>query len=240
MFYTTPFFSIYFGDASDRLYTNNYLTHAGNRNLAAHEPYAYVCQTLGVDAITFCHQVHGVDGYLVTRAEHVDPLPFSRKGDFLITNQPIALGVMTADCLPIVLYDPKTHSVAIIHAGWRGALSGVILKAIRAMEITFGISRASLQAFFGPSARACCYEVTSEFMEHIRGYTWHDQVIMTRKTAFFFDLPLCAILLMQEYGIELSAVNTDYNLCTICSMSHCSYRRDNDAAGRQMTVVSRI
>ena len=133
MVYTTQFFSIYFGNASDKLYQDVYhREHKGNTHLATTQPYAPICKQIRSEHLTFCHQVHSAIGHTATLDTHglVNPLPFTMVGDFLITNQPIALGVMTADCLPIVMHDTTTHAVGIIHAGWRGTLAGVTLQAI--------------------------------------------------------------------------------------------------------------
>lgn len=238
MIYTTEHFSIYFGDASDQLYPKDYLTYAEQIPLAVHEPYADVCKQLNVGELTFCHQTHSIDGYVATRMPSVYPAPFMQQGDFLITNQPMAIGVMTADCLPVVLYDTKTHSVGVVHAGWRGMLAGVIEQAIAQMEQTFGSCRSDMQVVFGPAARVCCYEVTAEFKEHLAHYAWRQEVFMLRDGKLFFDMTQCALRFLHQYGIDPKAVITTYNECTVCSLRYCSYRRDKERAGRQMTVVA--
>lgn len=238
MIYTTPYFSVYFGDASDQLYPKDYLAYAEQAPLVEREPYARVCKQLNIDKLTFCHQVHGIDGYTATCTPSLYPTPFASKGDFLVTNQPMALGVMTADCLPVVLYDTKTHSVGIVHAGWRGMVSGIIEQAIIQMEQEFGSCRSGMQFVFGPAARACCYEVTAEFKEQLARYAWREEVFMLRDGKLFFDMTQCALRLLHEYGVDQKAVITTYNECTVCCVRYCSYRRDKERAGRQMTVVA--
>lgn len=238
MIYTAHNFSIYFGDASDQLYPNDYLTYAGQKSLVEREPYANACKQLNVKHLTFCHQVHGIDGYKATYTPELYPIPFACKGDFLTTNQPIALGVMTADCLPVVVYDPKTHSVAIVHAGWRGLLAGVIEQAIVQMEEKFGSQRCDLRVVFGPAARVCCYEVAREFQEHCAQYGWRDEVFVMRDGKLFFDMTRCALRLLHEYEVASAAAITNYNECTVCCLRYCSYRRDKEHAGRQMSVVA--
>ena len=238
MLYVTHNFSVYFGDASDRLYPKDYLNYADQIPLAMREPYASVCKQLNTKQLTFCHQVHGVDGYVATSTPTVYPEPFSQQGDFLVSNQPMAIGVMTADCLPVVLYDTKTHSVAVVHAGWRGMVAGVIEQAIVHMEKNFGACRYDMQVVFGPAARVCCYEVTAEFKEHLAPYAWRQEVFVERDDKLFFDMTECALRLLHQYGIDQKAVITTYNECTVCCLRYCSYRREKERAGRQMTVVA--
>jgi YfiH family protein len=86
-----------------------------------------------------------------------------RKGDASITNRPgLLLAVQTADCVPILLVDPKKRAVAAIHAGWRGTLARIAIKAIGQMQMHFATNPADLLAAIGPSIGPCCYEVGTE------------------------------------------------------------------------------
>jgi YfiH family protein len=87
----------------------------------------------------------------------------SCKGDASVTNRPgLLLGVQTADCVPILLADPKKRAVAAIHAGWRGTLARIVVKAIGQMQMHFSTNPADLLAAIGPSIGPCCYEVGTE------------------------------------------------------------------------------
>jgi YfiH family protein len=84
-------------------------------------------------------------------------------GDAAISNVPgILLAVQTADCVPILLVDPKKRAVAAIHAGWRGTLARIATKAIGQLQMHFGTKPADLLAAIGPSIGPCCYEVGTE------------------------------------------------------------------------------
>lgn len=239
MIYTTPQFSIYFGDASDHLYPHEYLNASHDGPLNTRQPYASICEKLSIPELTFCHQIHSTLGYVATyTTASLDPKPFASQGDYLITQEQIALGVMTADCLPIILYDQKTHSVGMIHAGWRGMAAGVIEQTFARMMQTFGSKPCDMQVVFGPAARACCYDVTSDFKKHWTAYAWHDEIVAVRDGKLFCDLPSCAQRIVQAYGVDPAAIVTTYNSCTVCTVRYCSYRRDKERAGRQMTVVA--
>ena len=85
------------------------------------------------------------------------------KGDASVTNTPgILLAAQTADCVPILLVDPKKRAVAAIHAGWRGTLQRIVAKAIGQMQMHFGAKPANLLAAVGPAIGGCCYEVGTE------------------------------------------------------------------------------
>jgi YfiH family protein len=85
------------------------------------------------------------------------------RGDALATNRPgLLLGVQTADCVPILLVDPKKRAVAAIHAGWRGTLARIVVKAIGKMQMQFKSRPGDLLAAIGPSIGGCCYEVGTE------------------------------------------------------------------------------
>jgi YfiH family protein len=85
------------------------------------------------------------------------------QGDASITNRPgLLLAVQTADCVPILLVDPKKRAIAAVHAGWRGTLARIVVKAIGQMQMQFKTKPADLLAAIGPSIGGCCYEVGTE------------------------------------------------------------------------------
>jgi len=103
-------------------------------------------------------QIHSDVIHLFNAAPH-EPC----KGDASATNHAgLLLGVQTADCVPILLVDPKNRAVAAIHAGWRGTLTRIAVKAIGQMQMHFKTKPADLLAAIGPSIGGCCYEVGTE------------------------------------------------------------------------------
>jgi YfiH family protein len=87
------------------------------------------------------------------------------KGDASITATPkVLLGTQTADCVPILLVDPKRKVVAAVHAGWRGTLARVAQKTVGRMHQEFGCKPADLLAAIGPCIGPCCYQVEAEFV----------------------------------------------------------------------------
>jgi YfiH family protein len=89
----------------------------------------------------------------------------SCKGDASFTNaRGVLLGVQTADCVPILLVDPKKRAVAAIHAGWRGTLARITQKTVGEMRMHFGSAPANILAALGPAIGGCCYEVGTELV----------------------------------------------------------------------------
>ncbi len=84
-------------------------------------------------------------------------------GDGLITNQAcLLLGVQAADCLPVILVDPKKRAIGVFHAGWRGTFRRIVEKGVGAMRLHFGSRASDLRAAIGPGIHSCCYEVGEE------------------------------------------------------------------------------
>jgi len=87
------------------------------------------------------------------------------KGDASITREAgLLLETSTADCVPILLVDPKQRAVAAIHAGWRGTLARITQKTVGRMQLEFGSKPADLLAAIGPCIGGCCYEVSADFV----------------------------------------------------------------------------
>jgi len=126
-----------------------------------HSSHSFVVAQNGPGQLTF--NLSGVKAAIPPSA---DP----PAGDGLITAESgILLTIRIADCLPVLLIDPKQRVVASIHAGWRGALERVIEKAVGDMRRTFGSDPQDLFAAQGPSIRACCYDVGEEVVEAFHG-----------------------------------------------------------------------
>ncbi len=186
-------------------------------------------------------QVHGADGLCIESEEQASALiPRSYDGDYLITNiKNIGIGVLTADCLPIVIYDPKTESIGISHAGWRGSVQGIGIKMFEHMEQVFGVKKESVQIFFGPSAGVCCYEVDSSFLKNRKDVSYGLQTLTLKKThnKTYFDLALFNKLQFSDIGIKEEQIDSMQNYCTIENNLFCSYRRDSSNQVRQLSFA---
>ncbi len=240
LLHNNPLFRIYFGDAKDVVSPDQYLNIPPDKNLFSISSFVKLKEVMKLDRLVFLKQVHGLDGTVIRSKRHAKGIrSFTIEGDYLITNVPfIGLGVVTADCLPIVLYDSFNQVVAIVHAGWRGSSKNVVLRAIDRMSKEFGTKPDQLKIFFGPSAKVCCYNVGQDMLESFEDFEFIDRVVQRRSDQVFFDLPGFNKLLLEGVGVKPESIKLDYNMCTICDHSFSSLRREGDKAGRQITVVS--
>ena len=112
------------------------------------------------DHLVTVYQVHSADVLTVE-----GPVKDSPKADAMVTSQPgIALAILTADCQPVLFADAKAGVIGAAHAGWRGALDGVLESTVASME-ALGANRADISAVIGPSISQAAYEVGPEFID---------------------------------------------------------------------------
>jgi polyphenol oxidase len=106
------------------------------------------------------HQVHSADVIVVDAQLSQRP-----RADAMVSNTPgVLLGILTADCQPVLFHDPKAGVIGAAHAGWRGTKEGVLEATVAAME-ALGAARAQIRAVIGPSISQAAYEVGPEFLE---------------------------------------------------------------------------
>ena len=135
MFYKNSSFAIYFGDARTKFIPDQVAQEGFKQNILDNEPFNQLRHTMQLEHVTFLHQVHGNHGVVVSSSDQMKHENlFYNDGDFLITSLPhIGLGIATADCLPIVIYDEINKVIANVHAGWRGSAQEIVVRAVEAM-----------------------------------------------------------------------------------------------------------
>jgi len=152
--------------------------------------------------------------------------------DGAITNaKGIALMVLTADCLPVFLYDPDKHAIGIAHAGWRSTLEGIAKNVVGAMKSEFKSDPAKILVGFGPAIRQCCYEVSREFLVHF------PESVVKMAHKYYFDLAGENAEQLLSVGI-ISKNMFDCGICTSCrSDDFFCYRKEKENAGRMASVI---
>lgn len=122
----------------------------------------YAALNLPPERVVTGYQVHGTRVAAVGASLGGHLLPAT---DGLITNEPVALFLRFADCVPILLFDPVTRATGALHAGWRGTAAGMAAEGVRHMRQQFGSRPEDLIACIGPSIGPCCYQVGADFVE---------------------------------------------------------------------------
>jgi len=152
------------------------------------------------DALLTVHQVHSPDVLTITKPS----IPDQVRADALVTACPgIALGVLTADCQPVLFTDPTSRVIGAAHAGWKGAISGVLEATIDAMT-KLGAIRGNINAVIGPSISQSAYEVGPEFLEEFLSHSPENARFFAsgRNDRYHFDLPAFGLHRLRQAGIR--------------------------------------
>lgn len=191
------------------------------------------------------HQVHDVT---VAKVDSPDTTREELEGyDALVTNVPgVCLGVRTADCIPILLYDPVNHAAASVHSGWRGTVMRIAQKSIVRMSIEYGTDAADLVALIGPGICPDCFQVGEEVAVEFRkaGFDmeriWSFRGPKTEgdiRGGHHIDLFEACRLTMLECGIR----EENIQLHTLCTYERTdlfySARKEGSACGRNITAI---
>lgn len=171
------------------------------------------------------YQVHSADVLIVDA-----PLAERPKVDGLVTNKRgLALGILTADCGPVLFADVKAGVIGACHAGWKGAISGVTDATVEAME-SIGASRKNITAVLGPTISQKAYEVGPEFPKPFLSQTQSNDrffIPSVKNEHYMFDLPAYLRNRMMAFGVGFVY---DLGLCTYTDEKRFfSYRRATHA-----------
>lgn len=159
-------------------------------------------------------------------------------GDAVVTNiQGLLIGVQTADCVPIVLYDRSAKVVAAIHAGWRGTAQGILKSSIEAMKTQFTSLPEAILAAIGPAIGPCCYEVGQEVISAVTGATGEGDYVTSNGDKWFVDLQKANFYQALASGISGENIWLSTH-CTGCMPDlYHSYRKTKGTSGRQGAFI---
>lgn len=184
-------------------------------------------------------QVHGTEALVVDRAL-ASTDRFVGGWDALVTDQPgVMVAVRTADCVPILMHDPKRRVVAAVHAGWRGAVAGIVPKTLALLKSRFGSCLEHVRISIGPSAGVCCYEVDEPVLDRLRqGFPDWNKVVRTRGDGkAHLDLKALVKEQARAFGVVPKFITT-VNLCTMCHEAlFFSYRRERKVNGTMVSAI---
>jgi hypothetical protein len=212
--------------------------------LSSSDDWLHAAAAVGATKVQTLTQVHGAAVY-VARDVSVD----RPEADAVVTDRPdLAVAVRVADCVPILIADPVTGTVAAVHAGWRGTAAGVAGAAVAALKREFGARPGDLVAALGPSIGPCCYEVGTELVDafaaagHARHLAdrWFEAPPPPRGArpalAAAPKLRLDTWLANRDQLLLAGLAHANVHTCGICTASNLtlfpSYRMEGKGAGR--------
>lgn len=196
--------------------------------------------------------------YLIDQHELIWTVKPRRKADALITRHcGVALAMSSADCVPIMFYDPVERVIGLVHAGWRGTARGIAAITLQAMGEQFGCNPKNIRAGIGPSIGPCCYEVSEEVRCYFMGQQEFDpDPIDASYRKLIRDSAVFTIKRMQgRNSLRLDLWETNRNqllmaglvsehiesseICTSCKKEHFfSHRGEHGKAGRFPSILA--
>jgi YfiH family protein len=190
--------------------------------------------------LTLCtvKQVHGDE--IIVVSQHERAWNERPEADGMITSEAgLLLGIASADCVPVLMVAPQQGLVAALHAGWRGTLKGISVRAVEMLATNWSVDPASLWVALGPAIDGCCYEVGVEIGESLL-QRWH----ISSPTAWrpqgkkgFLELREINLVQFEHAGVPREQMQLA-GPCTFCdSPRFASYRREGPNASRQLSVI---
>ncbi len=189
-------------------------------------------QQTGLKNLRYCRQVHGncvidVDdttGASLENLSEADALVSACRG--------VALGIFTADCVPIFILDTETPAIGIAHAGWRGTFARVAVNTLTQMKTCFGTVVENCRIHLGPAIQKCCYTVSAELLTQFAerfGCNVHDGTNLNLQAANVNQL--------VEVGLPSTSISIS-PLCTACRTDlFYSHRAENGQTGRMLSYI---
>jgi len=160
-----------------------------------------------------------------------------KDGDALVTNKvKTAIGVFTADCVPVILVDTKKGAIAAIHSGWKGTKALIVSKTVERLQENYGSRAEDIRVYIGPHIGGCCYEVSRELLEEFTSEDIYSNIKISNDNKL--DLEKCILAQLEEKGIKVENISTT-NTCTACNKQYelYSYRNSENKQGRMFSFV---
>lgn len=189
---------------------------------------------LTIDNLVTMNQVHGSnviqvlpDIFSIKKNDSI----YISKCDGLITRMSgVILGVETADCLPLFIYDPIEKVIGAIHCGWRSVVGGIVIKALNQLSEKFRCQMKNLQIAIGPHIRQCHFEIQNDVLVHFMDYS---QQIYQDENRKYVSLVEIVENQLSHQGVEKNKMEIS-DICTYCDNHYYSYRRDGRANYQSM------
>ena len=249
-FYTYPFLnekgvqsftSTRFGGVSINKYASlNIAFHTGDEVVSVIENRKRLSSAIliSLSRMVMAQQTHSANVYRVM-ADDAGKGAFNQHdaiadSDALITNVPnVCITIQTADCVPVLLYDPVQKAIGVVHAGWKGIMSSITVATVEAMHKAYGCNPLDMLAVIGPSISPEVYEV-GEALLYAAEQTFGEKAALLcipRKGKIFFDLWKATEMQLVDIGLLSANIQTT-GLCTYSDSDFFSARKEGIQSGR--------
>ncbi|MBN2167913.1 MAG: peptidoglycan editing factor PgeF [Actinobacteria bacterium] len=194
-----------------------------------------------VNRWTLCRQVHGcrihvMEEYDIGRGayDHESGIP---RSDGLVSDlSGTLIGVLTADCVPVIIVAKRKRVCAAVHAGWRGVLAGVLPKAYKNVQMKTGENNGDIDIYIGPHIRSCCFEVQKELGGMFESYIGIEAVDRSLGNCSYIDLEASIVSQLEREGAVRENIHS-MKRCTFCEENYFSHRKDGGLTGRQAGIA---
>lgn len=207
----------------------------------------WLCKQLGIteDRLIMPHQEHTNKSVPITPdfflKDDNEKQTFLQSVDGLFTQMPnVCIGVSTADCVPLLFFDEENHTIAAVHAGWRGTVERIAQHTLWEIKKLYNVDTQAIHAIIGPSISAEAFEVGDEVVEQFLAEGFPKQIITYpngKNAKAHIDLWVANVWLLEQCGINLANIFT----CGICTFHHAdtffSARRLGIDSGRIFTGI---
>lgn len=191
----------------------------------------FLKEKLSVDTIFTAKQTHSDNIEIIKNNQS-----FYDNTDALISDIPDSLMMLNfADCVPIILYSIKDNSAAVVHAGWRGSASEIVVKTVNKMQNILNVNPENIIALIGPAIGKCCFETEEDVFNKLIKDKQAKDLYLQKNNKYLIDLKL-----LNKYQLLSVGVNNidmcDY--CTSCmSEIFFSYRKEKGLTARHSAIV---
>ena len=158
------------------------------------------------------------------------------EGDSILTDsQNLLLGVITADCIPILIYEKNSGFIATVHAGWKGTSQHIVSKVLKKMS-GYGGHNSSFKIFMGPHIKAFCYEIKEDLFEPFAEYK---EFILKKENSYYLDLTGINLAQIRQAIPDSSRLEISVlDCCTHCAVdTFFSYRKEGVSAGCNLSFI---
>lgn len=205
----------------------NRRTEEGQKNLNK------IKEWFNLEKVVYMNQIHSDIVHIFNNNDEI----INSEGDGLVTNNKnTAIGIFTADCVPILLTDETNNTIAAVHSGWRGTYENIVGKALDTMVNKYNCNPQNIKAFIGPHNKECCYEVSEELIKKFKSLPlFRDEEINFNRN---LNLENCIKIQLSNKGLINDKI-ISANQCTFCSkdLKLFSYRREEEKEGRMYSFV---